>query len=85
MTDAVLQDIVSLVIQGVGGGIAASAVDLAGSNNVRDILASFKTFRSSLIYYLIIGYPHYAGRDCFSTGSVVPIYTSTYRGLNPQS
>jgi hypothetical protein len=37
VTDLILQDVVSLVIQGVGGGIAASAVTLAGSNNVRDI------------------------------------------------
>ena len=30
-----MQDVISLVIQGVGGGLAATAPDLEGANRVR--------------------------------------------------
>jgi hypothetical protein len=56
-----LQDIIALVIQGVGGGMASSADDLAGANVVRDLYGPRP--RRSLIF---VGCARHAWWNCVS-------------------
>ena len=58
-----MQDVISLVVQGAGGGIAATAPDLNGANMVGDICLSLRKSLTD-IGYGYAGSAHYARRDC---------------------